>query len=226
MSVNLTLGVIVGIELLAVAALLFLFGGSISRRWPSHAWLVSFGRIALVIVGIGLASATLFDTTPDLRTANPVPFTVTSVQAGRDLYVANCAACHGVDGRGGGPQAGTTAVRPPSLVSGHLGQHPDGDIFYWISNGLPGGMPTWKTTLSDTERWELVDFLRALNGAVPAAGSAPGGTGSTGDTAAVGDAGPTGLLLGLPVGFGLLGAGFVARALRRPRIGRRRRDRR
>lgn len=221
MSVNVTLGLVVGLELVAVAALLFLFGGSLARRWPSHAWLVSFGRIALAIVGIGLASATLFDTTPDSRTPNPVPFTVTSVEAGRALYQANCAACHGVDARGGGPQAGTTAVRPPSLVSGHLGSHADGDIFYWISNGLPGGMPVWKTTLTDTERWELVDYLRSINGAVPAAGSAPGGP--AGGLGTASDGSPVGALLGLPIGFGLLGAGFAVRALR-PRRGRRRPD--
>ncbi|HEX7473996.1 MAG TPA: cytochrome c [Candidatus Limnocylindrales bacterium] len=212
MNVTFTLGLVVGIELVAVAALLFLFGRPISRRWPRHAWLVSFGRIALAIIGLGLASATLFDTTPDSRLANPVPFTVTSVQAGRSLYVANCAACHGVDGRGGGPQAGTTAVRPPSLVSGHLNAHTDGDIYYWITNGLPGGMPVWGQTLTDTERWELVDYLRSVNGRQPAAGT--DGT--------VSDAGPGVAMLGLPLSFGFLGAGFIVRA----RTGRSRRSRR
>ena len=179
---------------------------------------MSFGRIALAIVGIGLASATLFDTTPDSRTPNPVPFTVTSVQAGRSLYVANCAACHGVDGRGGGPQAGTTAIRPPSLVSGHLGAHSDGDIYSWISNGLPGGMPVWKTTLTDTERWELVDYLRSLNGAVPPAGPSLGAPGSASDGS------PGGALLGLPVGFVLLGVGLAVRARRLQPRHRRGRD--
>ena len=209
MNVTFTLGLVIGIELVAVAALLFLFGRPISRRWPRHAWLVSFGRIALAIIGLGLASATLFDTTPDSRLANPVPFTVTSVQAGRSLYVANCAACHGVDGRGGGPQAGTTAVRPPSLVSGHLNAHTDGDIYYWITNGLPGGMPVWGQTLTDTERWELVDYLRSINGRQPAAGT-------NGEDGTAADIGPGVAVLGLPLSFGVFGVGFMAR-LRRGR---------
>jgi hypothetical protein len=119
-----------------------------------------------------------------------------------------------VDARGGGPQAGTTAVRPPSLVSGHLSQHPDGDIYYWITNGLPGGMPVWGTKLTDTERWDLVNYLRSINGGTPTA-IVPG---SDAATAAVG---PGVAVLGLPLTFAFFGAGFMVRA--RPRRPRRRR---
>jgi mono/diheme cytochrome c family protein len=108
------------------------------------------------------------DATPGSSVQNPIPDTVTSATKGQELYLANCAACHGVDARGGGPLAGTTQIRPPSLVSGHLSQHTDGDVFYWITNGLPGGMPAWATKLSDTDRWNLVNYLRSINGRGPA----------------------------------------------------------
>ena len=100
------------------------------------------------------------------NTPNPVPAQVTSVDAGYNLYQANCAACHGVDGNGGGPLAGTTQVQPPSLKA-HLGQHSDGDLFYWITNGLPGGMPAWADKLSEQDRWNLVNYLRSINGVGP-----------------------------------------------------------
>jgi mono/diheme cytochrome c family protein len=166
----LTIGVIVGLEALIVAALLFLGTGAIRRRSQRFggmarpvAWLAGILGAVLVL------GAVFADTTPASDLANPIPDTVTSATAGQNLYLANCAACHGADARGGGPQAGTTAIRPPSLVSGHLNSHTDGDIFYWISNGLPGGMPAWATTLSETDRWNLVNYLRAINGHGPSA---------------------------------------------------------
>jgi mono/diheme cytochrome c family protein len=174
----LTIGVVVGLEALITAALLYLGAGAIRRRSPRLgglarpiAWLAGITGTVLVL------GAVFADTTPASDLANPIPDTVTSATAGQGLYLATCAACHGVDARGGGPLAGTTAVRPPSLVSGHLNQHTDGDIFYWITNGLPGGMPAWGSKLSETDRWNLVNYLRAINGRGPSpapAASPPG----------------------------------------------------
>ncbi len=39
----------------------------------------------------------------------------------------------------------------------------DGALFYIISRGLPEtAMPAWETTLSEEERWDVVNFLRTL----------------------------------------------------------------
>jgi mono/diheme cytochrome c family protein len=140
-------------------------------------------------------------------TPNPVPNQVTSVDAGYRLYQANCAACHGVDGNGGGPLSGTTSVTPPSLRA-HLAEHTDGDLFYWISEGLPGGMPAWKAELSETDRWNLINYLRSLNGQGP-----------TPNASAAADADRLALLF--PVGFAALFGGWLAAGLRRSRVSRR-----
>ncbi len=106
-------------------------------------------------------AATLANPVPDHRHVGGPP--------GENLYLASCAACHGVDARGGGPQAGTTQVRPPSLVSGHLNQHTDGDIFYWISERpARRHAGVGDATLSETDRWNLVNYLRSINGRSPA----------------------------------------------------------
>jgi hypothetical protein len=43
------------------------------------------------------------------------------------------------------------------------GVHPDAQLFEWISDGFPGSrMPAFRASLSDTDRWHLVNFIRTL----------------------------------------------------------------
>ncbi len=209
----LTVAVVIGVELAIVGAALFALRPRIERRFPRIVGVVPLLSTVALIGGIGLvASVAIGDTTPDTNLPNPVPATVRSVTVGADLYQATCAACHGVDGRGGGPQAGTTPIRPADLRSGHLTTHTDGDIYYWISSGLPGGMPAWSATLSETDRWNLVNYLRSINGEAPSPAPSP----SASATPPAGQ-GTVGLLLA-PIA--LLGAlGWLASGLRR-RLGR------
>lgn len=162
-----TIGILIGAQLLIAGAVLFLLGPRIRRGIPALAGTslvlpVAAMTVGAVLIGIDVTGGQ----TPMSRTPNPIPNTVTSVTTGYRLYQANCAACHGVEGNGGGPLAGTTAVTPPSLKA-HLGQHTDGDLFYWIANGLPGGMPAWSSTISETDRWNLINYLRSINGQGP-----------------------------------------------------------
>ena len=57
---------------------------------------------------------------------------------------------------------------PPLNLVAHVPLHGDGQIFQFISGGVPGtAMPVWAGTLSDTQMWHLVNYLRTL--AEPAA---------------------------------------------------------
>ena len=38
----------------------------------------------------------------------------------------------------------------------------DGSLFWKMTNGR-GPMPSWKDTLTDKERWELVGYIRKLD---------------------------------------------------------------
>jgi mono/diheme cytochrome c family protein len=154
--------IVIGVQATIVGAALVLLGPQILRRWPgAGGGLIALRTLGLIggVALIGLAF--LGGQTPMSDVPNPVDGTVVNVEAGRDLYQANCAACHGVDARGGGPLAGTTPVEPPSLVE-HAGDHADGDLYYWISEGRSGGMPAWRDRLSDDERWRIVLYLRSL----------------------------------------------------------------
>lgn len=85
-----------------------------------------------------------------------------TIASGRATYRERCLACHGERGRGDGPSAAALDPRPADLLL-HAPQHPDGELFFFISRGVPGSaMPAWRSVLAERERWELVHYLREL----------------------------------------------------------------
>jgi copper transport protein len=96
--------------------------------------------------------------------ANPIAPTAQSIAAGKAVFDANCAPCHGVSGKGDGPRGLALIPRPADLtVHAVPGVHTDAQLYDWITNGFPGSaMPAWRALLSDTDRWDLVNFIRTL----------------------------------------------------------------
>jgi mono/diheme cytochrome c family protein len=95
---------------------------------------------------------------------NPLTVDAATIVAGRQLYAASCATCHGAAGRGDGP-ASLGLRPPPADFTQHMvpGKHTDGQVFLWIKNGFPGtAMPAWGGRLSDEDIWRLVSYLRTL----------------------------------------------------------------
>jgi len=98
-------------------------------------------------------------------TPNPIAFTDDSVATGSELFAANCAVCHGDEGLGDGPTAETLETKPANLTADHVQGLSDGALFYIISHGRPEtAMPAWEGSLGEEERWNVVNFLRALDG--------------------------------------------------------------
>jgi len=144
-------------------------GGSSANfgRARAFAGLAFISGLVFTISGIVNASG------PTITYVNPTPDTVASVDRGAVLYDATCARCHGAEYRGDGPDAGTTEVPPSILISGLVASHSDSDLYTWIRDGLPGGMPGSGATLTDAQRWDLVNFLRGINGQGPSPDLAP-----------------------------------------------------
>jgi mono/diheme cytochrome c family protein len=157
--------------LLLAGALLFGVFALVSwrrgRQWRRFATSGGFlGALGLIAIGLAYTIAPNIPTPPVPLTArfaqNPVADSPATVAAGRAAYQANCAVCHGPQGRGDGPLAFTLQPRPFDLQV-HVPQHAPGELYYWISEGVVSTpMPGWKDKLSETERWEVIRFLQAL----------------------------------------------------------------
>jgi mono/diheme cytochrome c family protein len=93
---------------------------------------------------------------------NPVPANANTIALGQKLYVANCLTCHGPEGKGDGPGAAALEKKPANLGERikSTGEK-DGELFWKISEGR-APMVTWKASLSETQRWELVNYIRTF----------------------------------------------------------------
>ncbi len=94
---------------------------------------------------------------------NAVPNTPQAVAAGKKLVTDKaCTACHGETGKGDGPGAAALNPKPANWTSAAVQSESDGCIFWKISTGR-GAMPPW-ASLSETERWQIIHYLRTLKG--------------------------------------------------------------
>lgn len=83
------------------------------------------------------------------------------VAAGKRVYEANCATCHGVSGKGDGPAGAVLTTKPAKFTDLEQTDISNQDLFDTITNGEPP-MPSWKQ-LSEEDRWNVVDYLRTFS---------------------------------------------------------------
>jgi putative copper resistance protein D len=125
--------------------------------------------VGVVLGAIGLAllgSALVVDAYPTTYRRPEVPYQAAAIEQGGRLYHQHCAACHGATGQGDGPAGRGLPRRPADLRAAHVGAHTAGDLYWWITHGIPaGGMPGFSGQLSEEERWSLVNYVRALGAA-------------------------------------------------------------
>ncbi|HZR98843.1 MAG TPA: FixH family protein [Chloroflexota bacterium] len=131
------------------------------RRRPAT---VALGCVAATVGLVLATAAALYPTGGDAVIANPVPRTEASIARGRELFQQNCVICHGLNARGDGPLAASLNPRPADLRV-HVAQHTEGQLWLWLSDGFPGSaMPAFRTTLSDEDRWNIINYLESQYG--------------------------------------------------------------
>jgi mono/diheme cytochrome c family protein len=93
---------------------------------------------------------------------NPVGQTPDALKDGKSLYMTNCSPCHGEKGKGDGPAAVALNPKPADHTSAALNNETDGSLFWKISEGR-SPMPQYKKMFTETQRWELVNYIRTLS---------------------------------------------------------------
>ena len=152
-----------GAAVLAVAAALAV---SVAlRRWRIAA--VAAAAVALCFI-LPHFQPLLVPAYPTSFFHTPTDFAATSIMDGAHLFPQNCASCHGAAGHGDGPLAKSLPVPPADLTAGHLWMHSDGELFWWLTNGIPApdgapAMPGFAATLTPDQRWHLIDYIRGHN---------------------------------------------------------------
>ncbi len=96
---------------------------------------------------------------------NPYPNVTKAIDAGREVYEANCKACHGPRGRGDG-DAGLDLIPSPALLT-ELSKNQGAADEYLLWTVSEGGqqfgtaMPAFKNRLNEDQTWQVISYLRA-----------------------------------------------------------------
>lgn len=142
------------------------------RRWQ----LAVLAIAAIVVVTwVGFGSGSKTNPSPSATAPDSLPaLDQGQVTRGRQVFLANCAACHGANAQGAPnwrqPDAQGNLPPPPHDDSGHTWRHGDADLTEIILNGLRDPfnksqdltMPPFKGRLSDEEIADVIAYFKSL----------------------------------------------------------------
>jgi mono/diheme cytochrome c family protein len=95
------------------------------------------------------------------KLSNPLKGNAAASDAGKRLYVQFCVVCHGDKGKGDGIAGISLTPKPANHASQKVQAQTDGAIFWKITAGRPP-MASYKSSLTETQRWQLVNYIREL----------------------------------------------------------------
>ena len=132
------------------------------RRLP-----VLAGALALVAIGTGVGLPPIVvDAYPTTYRRPLVTYHAASIALGMTVYREHCANCHGATGAGDGPSVPARRRRLADLRSPPASRRHAGEIYWLVTHGIPErGMPAFESRLGDAERWDVINFIRALGAA-------------------------------------------------------------
>ncbi len=124
---------------------------------------VSF--LLIVVCAAAWAASAAAQGNPEAaKMKNPVAASPESIAAGKATFTKNCRFCHGADAKGNGPMA-PQGTHPSDLTDAKWDRgSTDGEIFTVIRDGAGPkfDMKGYKGKLSDTDIWNVVNYLRSI----------------------------------------------------------------
>jgi len=132
----------------------------------NNSWFVSLIGLLLVFGFSQTAMAQSVDTTwsaPSFADTlhNPVIDNHQAIKDGQHIFERMCVVCHGKKGDGKGLASTTLEPSPADFLAIRVRDESDGAIFWKITEGK-APMASYKTLLSERQRWLLVKYIRTL----------------------------------------------------------------
>jgi thiosulfate dehydrogenase len=118
------------------------------------------------------AANTSLDATIDRETknlTNPLQPTDANLIDGVHLYGQNCAICHAAADAGESNIAKGLYIRAPLLAKHGVEDDDESETYWKIEHGIRfSAMPSFASTLADTDAWKLAMFLKRMDSLPPA----------------------------------------------------------
>jgi mono/diheme cytochrome c family protein len=129
---------------------------------PKHLSLLTGAFLAMLCIAVSAQYAgwTIPESAKDEK--SPVTATPAVLAKGKALYTKNCQRCHGVQGKGDGPNSKEDSPAADLTDDYRTPLNPDGVMFYRVKNGHPPEMPAFEKILSADDIWAVVQYAKTL----------------------------------------------------------------
>ena len=118
-----------------------------------------FSLLLIVLISLRLSAQVWVVPAENETRKSPFAFDDASRKAGSEVYMTNCKSCHGEPGKG---NAIPLVPPPPDMASAKMQENSDGAMQYKLISGR-GPMPSFKNTLSATDLWRVISYVRSFN---------------------------------------------------------------
>ena len=129
-----------------------------------HSKAFKFRIISLLILTTVVSlqlSAQNWDVPADKKAKNcDFKFDESTAKVGEAIYSKKCASCHGTPAKGNNRRSFKPV--PPDLASSGSQNLTDGELLYILSTGR-GLMPSFFGTLTESDQWKVIAYLRSFN---------------------------------------------------------------